>query len=196
MIYTRDTRWEAVSKLTSAIHEDFDGGWGSLELADTSGASSRETLQRAKMCGFDQVVAISQDSINTQFITLCSNLQSMFHRWNYESFFGASFNPMSIRLLSGNRAIVWVNLQGGHMKTLRDWVPWDGSMQYDFGEWRLAFEVDLRMCTQAELEGFAPEASKKLSAYERHGNRPDRDLKHIYLNLRGTYSSIPCVGLS
>ncbi|KAI0720523.1 hypothetical protein C8T65DRAFT_633331 [Cerioporus squamosus] len=184
IIYSRDTRWEAVSKRTSTVHEDSEGSWWSSELAAVSGASTRETIQRAKMFGFDQVVAISQASINAQFSTLCANLQSIFYRWHHESFFGASFRPMTIHLLSGNRAIVWVHLQGGHMKTLQDWVPSDGSMKYEFGECQLAFEVDLKMCTQDELEGVAPEASRKSSAYQMHGNRPERDLKHIYLDLR------------
>ena len=125
IIYSRDTRWELMSKLTSTAHEDADGSWWSLELADKSGDSSRETIQRPKMYGFDQVVAISQGSLNAQFATLCTAGQSILYRWNYEEFFAATFRPMSLRLLSSNRAIVWVHLQGGHLKTLKDWMPWD-----------------------------------------------------------------------
>ncbi|KAI0754908.1 hypothetical protein C8Q80DRAFT_1094717 [Daedaleopsis nitida] len=184
IIYSRDTRWEAMSKLTHTTHEDTDGSWWSLELADTSGASSRETVQRTKMFGFDQVTAISQGSINAQFSALCANIQSIFYRWKYEEFFAASFKPMTIRLLSNNRVIVWVHMQGGHLKTLREWVPWDGSMKYEFGEWRLAFEVELKMCSQTELEAASTEACKKTPAYEKHGGRSDRELQHIYLDLR------------
>ncbi|KAI0712230.1 hypothetical protein C8Q76DRAFT_845437 [Earliella scabrosa] len=184
IIYSRDTRWEAMSKLTHTAQEDADGSWWSLELADTSGVSSRETIQRTKMFGFDQVVAISQGSINAQFSALFANIQSIFYRWKYEDFFAASFKPMSIRLLSHNRAIVWVHLQGGHLKTLRDWVPWDGSMKFEFGEWRLAFEVELKMCSQTELEATSSDACKKGPAYDKHGSRSDRELHHIYLDLR------------
>ena len=113
------------SKLAASAHEDADGSWWSLELADTSGDSSRETVQRTKMYGVDQVVAVSQGSLNAQFVTLCAT-QGVLHLWNYEDFFAATFKPMSLRLLSSNRAIVWVHLQGGHLKTLKDWVPWDG----------------------------------------------------------------------
>ena len=42
-----------------AGQEDCDGGWGSLELADTSGGCSHEALQRGMMRGVDQVVRIS-----------------------------------------------------------------------------------------------------------------------------------------
>lgn len=139
------------------------------------------------MFGYDQVVAISQGSINAQFSALCTNIQSIFNRWKYEEFFAAAFKPMSIRLLSNNRAIVWVHLHGGHMKTLRDWVPWEGSMKYDFGEWRLAFEVSLTMCSQTELEAVSGDACKKSLAYEKHGNHPDRDLQHICLDLRSKF---------
>ena len=34
------------SKLAASAHEDADGSWWSLELADTRGDSSRETVQR------------------------------------------------------------------------------------------------------------------------------------------------------
>lgn len=115
-----------MSKLTSSAHEDADGSWWSLELADKSGDSSRETIQRTKMCGFDQVVAISQGSLNAQFATLCTSAHGILHHWHYKEFFSATFRPLTVRLLSNNRAIVWVHLQGGHLKTLKDLAPWEG----------------------------------------------------------------------
>ena len=125
IIYTHDTRWEAVSKLP-ATHEDSDGSWWSLELSDKSGASSRETIRRTKMFGFDQVVAISQGSLNAQFAALSTTTQSILHRWSYGDYFAATFRPISLRLLSNNRAIVWVDILGGHLKTLKDWSLWEG----------------------------------------------------------------------
>ncbi|PIL22598.1 hypothetical protein GSI_15287 [Ganoderma sinense ZZ0214-1] len=184
VIYSRDTRWELMSKLTSSAQEDADGSWWSLELADKSGDSSRETIQRTKMYGFDQVVAISQGSLNAQFTTLCTAAQSILHRWNYEEFFSATFRPLSLRLLSNNRAIVWVHLHGGHLKTLKDWVPWEGSMKYDFADWRLAFEVKLKMCSHDDFEGASSEVFKKSPALQMHTGHADRDLKHIILDFQ------------
>ncbi|KAI0706320.1 hypothetical protein C8Q76DRAFT_818580 [Earliella scabrosa] len=142
-----------------------------------------KTIQRTKMFGFDQVVAISQGSINAQLSALSAHMQSIFYRWKYEDFFEASFKPMSVRLLSHNRAIVWVHSQGGHLKTLQGSVPWDGSMNFQFGEWRLAFEVKLKMCSQTELEATCSDACKKGPAYDKHGSQFDRELHHIYLDL-------------
>ena len=60
----------------------------------------------------------------------------------------------------------------------------------------LMFEVDLKMCTQQELEQLASEASKKLSAYKEHGDHSDRYLNHIYLDFRSMYSAIAYFALS
>ena len=187
IIYSRDARWEQ-SGAFSTTQEDADGSWWSLELPDTSGASSRETIQHSKMYGFDQVTAISQGSLNSQFSTLCATMQTLFNRWSYEEFFGATFKPMSLRLLSNNRAIVWVHIQAGHLTTLRDWEPSNDGLKYEFADWRLAFEVELKMCSHEELEGSASEAYTNSASFQRHGDAPDRELKHIYLDLRRAYS--------
>lgn len=103
--------------------EDSDGSWWSLELGDSSGVSSRETIQRTKMFGFDQVTAVSQGSLNAQF---SATSYAAFHSWAFESYFSASYKPFSLHLLSNNRALVWVHLANGNLKTLRDWALWDG----------------------------------------------------------------------
>lgn len=112
--------------------EDSDGSWWSLELGDSSGVSSRETIQRTKMFGFDQVTAISQGSINSQFSTTS---HTAFHTWSYDNYFTTTYKPFSLHLLSNNRALVWVHLANGNLKTLRNWVPWDEYVQaFDFEE--------------------------------------------------------------
>lgn len=103
--------------------EDSDGSWWSLELGDSSGVSSRETIQRTKMFGFDQVTAVSQGSLNAQF---SATSYGAFHSWAFESYFSASYKPFSLHLLSNNRALVWVHLANGNLKTLKDWALWDG----------------------------------------------------------------------
>ncbi|PIL22499.1 hypothetical protein GSI_15188 [Ganoderma sinense ZZ0214-1] len=184
IVYSRDTRWEVISNHPSSAHEDLDGSWWSLELTDKSGDCSRQTIQHTKMFGFDQVVAISQGSLNAQFATLCTAAQSILHRWHYKEFFSATFRPLSVRLLSNNRAIVWVHLHGGHLKTLKDLAPWEGSTKHDFADWRLAFEVELKMCSHDKFEGASSEVFKKAPAVHMHAGQADRDLRHIFLNLR------------
>ncbi|KAM5533454.1 hypothetical protein V8D89_012892 [Ganoderma adspersum] len=172
VIYSCDTRWE------------FDGSWWSLEHPDKSGDRSRETIQRTKMFGFDQVVAISQDSLNAHFATLYTAAQSILHRWNYDEFFSTTFRPLSVRFLSNSRAIVWVHLHSGHLKTLKERAPWAGSIKYDFADWRFAFEVELKMCSHDEFEGASSEMLKKSPALHMHAGHMDRDIKHIFLDLK------------
>ncbi|KAI0667589.1 hypothetical protein C8Q78DRAFT_981541 [Trametes maxima] len=181
IIYSHDSRWETIQKIKLNSREDAEGSWWKLgELGEQSGAAWRETIQQTKMYGFDQVIAISQGSINAQF-SASSHL--IFHSWAYENFFSSTFKPLSIHLLSSNKAILWVHLTNGSLKTLREWVPWDGE-PYEFRDWRIAFEVELKMCSQEELEGAESTAYKSTFYYEKHGTHADRDLHHIYLDLR------------
>ncbi|KAI0632190.1 hypothetical protein C8Q77DRAFT_1158854 [Trametes polyzona] len=185
VLYEHDARWESIKKLKFESHEDTEGSWWSLELGDSSGASSRETIQHAKMHGFDQVVAISQGSMNAQFAALwASSSAVLFHTWAYEQFFSATFKALSLQLLSNNKAIVWVSLTNGTLRALRDWAPCTESQSFDFRDWRIAFEVELKMCTHAELEGGSSLTFKRTLAYEKHGVHTDRELNHIYLDLR------------
>ncbi|KAI0826877.1 hypothetical protein BC628DRAFT_226366 [Trametes gibbosa] len=180
IIYSHDTRWEKFRKMSFDSQEASDGSWWSLELGDSSGISSRETIQRTKMFGFDQVTAISQGSLNSQF---SSTSHTAFHTWTYDSYFSATYKPFSLQLLSNNRALVWVHLANGNLKPLKEWVPDDGSEAQEFRDWRVAFEVEIKMCSQAELEG-AGSTTYASSAYCReHGNFVDRELRHIYLDL-------------
>ena len=57
------------------------------------------------------------------------------------------------------------------------------SSSHEFSDWRLAFEVELKIGSHDELEGVSSEQYKKSTAWEKHGNRSDRELQHIYLDL-------------
>lgn len=58
------------------------------------------------------------------------------------------------------------------------------SEQYEFRDWRVAFEVDLKMCSQSELEGATSTTYTSSQQYERHGHMADRELRHIYLDFQ------------
>ena len=64
------------------------------------------------------------------------------------------------------------------------------SLKYDFADWRLAFEVDLKMCSHDEFEGASSEVFKSSQALQMHVGHLDRDLKHIFLDLKGTFHLI------
>ena len=72
------------------------------------------------MYGFDQIVAVSQGSINVQFSTAA---HAIFRTWEFEQSFNATFKPLALHLLSENRAIIWVHITSGKFKTLKDGLP-------------------------------------------------------------------------
>ncbi|EIW58208.1 uncharacterized protein TRAVEDRAFT_47374 [Trametes versicolor FP-101664 SS1] len=85
VLYEHNARWENIKKQKFELPEDVEGSWWSLEAPDRGGVSSRETIQRAKMHGFDQVIAISQESINIQFSAqLASPSAVLLLSWAYE----------------------------------------------------------------------------------------------------------------
>ena len=51
----------------------------------------------------------------------------------------------------------------------------------------MAFEVELKMCSHDEFEGASSEVFKKSPALQMHAGHADRDLKHIFLDLKGTF---------
>ena len=67
----------------------------------------------------------------------------------------------------------------------------DRSEQYKFDNWRLAFEVPLKLADSDKLEGVSTSWSTKLEdsfVYKQHGKKDDRVLKHIYIDFKRTYS--------
>ena len=87
-----------------------------------------EISEKVEMYGFDQIMAISQEGIIADFLALWNTARTSkdasLVKWSYEEYFEATFKPMTLRLLSNGRAIVWVHLQEGFLKTLRNWLPW------------------------------------------------------------------------
>lgn len=66
------------------------------------------------MFGFEQIITLSQASIDAHFASL------MYLPWmalweNHD--FTATYGPLKVRLLSNERALVWVELKHGHVKT-------------------------------------------------------------------------------
>ncbi|KAI9068126.1 hypothetical protein FKP32DRAFT_1672524 [Trametes sanguinea] len=182
-VYSRNNRSEAIWRIlqeSTAEAEEPTVLAASGPYPDD--VSYHDTVHHAKMYEFDQVIAISQHSLNVQLSTLS---HALLRSWSYGEAFSASFNSGSVRLLSGNRAIIWVNLASGKMKTLRDGRPSTDptSPSHEFKNWLVAFEVGMKLCTQAELERHSSSACHDTIAYKKHGNKPDRHLEHICLDL-------------
>ncbi|KZT64494.1 hypothetical protein DAEQUDRAFT_678489 [Daedalea quercina L-15889] len=199
VIYFFDSRWPIGSGGSITIHgeieeeeEDLDeGGW--VMTGDSSSQRViewREMVTQCNLFGFDQVIAISQSTINTFFESLWTGGQSYRHNdhalvnWHYDEYFNARFKPLTLRLLSNGRAIVWVHLEHGHLKVLKNRLPWNDE-KYHFESWHLAFEVDLKKVTHSELKVSESwvERYKESLVYKEHGIHEERILEHILLDL-------------
>ena len=141
IIYHFDTRWpQTLGFITGTTIVDETevhsgewtgaiGGDGSVTQTTTTTISWTEITQKMEMQGFDQIIAITQSGLNTYFRTIFSAAQSsktdnLLATWSYDDYFSASFQPINIRLLSHNKAIIWIHLRDGFLKTLRNWLPW------------------------------------------------------------------------
>ena len=93
-------------------------------------AAVKELTEKSHTHGFDHITAVSQASINAWFKSLWSvasssksTADSLLSRFSYEQYFSSSFQAPTIRLLSNNKAIIWIHLQDGWLKTLKNWAP-------------------------------------------------------------------------
>lgn len=120
IIYSHDSRWEMVGKPKPDAGDESEGSWWTIGLGEGGSAASQETIQRTKMYGFDQVVAVSQGSINVQFSAAS---HAIFRTWEFEQSFSATFKPLALHLLSDNRALIWVHITSGKLKTLKNGAP-------------------------------------------------------------------------
>ena len=91
----------------------------------------KDLTEKTDLNGFDHVSAVSQAAINAHFKnpwTVAHNskntVDATLARWTYEQYFTSTFQPVTLRLLSKNRALIWVHLQDGWLKTLKNWLPW------------------------------------------------------------------------
>ncbi|KAI0632191.1 hypothetical protein C8Q77DRAFT_1158855 [Trametes polyzona] len=192
ILYEHDKRWEEIKATISDSHMFIEGSAGlHPAIVDGNGAQPHEGPRHAKMGGFDQIIAISQASMNAQFSTLKTKPSaSLLQTWKYQEFFSATFGALSLRLLSNNRAIVWVSLTNGHLKLLRDGVPSAEEQDQNFADWRIAFEVNLQMYAHAKLEGGSSATIRGTKAYETYGKNTAVELNHICLDLRHTVAYV------
>ncbi|KAI0776553.1 hypothetical protein BD413DRAFT_610174 [Trametes elegans] len=158
---------------------------GQGELDEASSEEARET----NMFGFDQVVAISPESINAYFATLSERPASSLKTWSYREIFNATFKRPSLRLLSDNKAVLWVYLQESSFNPIESsQIPSADDEEVaqkpkrTVLNSRLAFLVELNSCTHHELVGATSETFKTTPVVSVHGDKEDRDIVHIYLN--------------
>ena len=143
VIYHYDDRWPQLSDVFSSS----GGGIGMLNDADNQmwGPDTEDAMSRAKsktstwkeitehsdMCGFDMITAVSQSAINTQLYSMWESSKNtrdssgngLLAKWSFQGCFEGNFQPITIRLLSHGAAIIWVHLEEGTLKALKNWQP-------------------------------------------------------------------------
>ncbi|KZT65461.1 hypothetical protein DAEQUDRAFT_676750 [Daedalea quercina L-15889] len=196
VVYFFDSRWPIAPQTPSDEEESEDE-----ESSDTEEDPVRtsimdkwtEAIKMYLISGFDRVIVVSQSSINAIFGLLWARGQAQGHRdrevveWHYEESFDAHFQPMTVRLLSNERAIIWVHLKHGNFKVLKDEKPVNESTKWHFEGWHLAFEVNLKKVAHSVLETSASGSwitrYKNSVVFQEHGDREDRTIEYILLDL-------------
>lgn len=124
-VETADASWE---EFTEDVIDEHGVVVSGRHGVVAGGGEWKQISETVDMGGFDQIMAISQGGIIAHFLTLWNNAraskEASLVKWAYEDYFEATFKPMTVRLLSNGRAIVWIHLQEGFLKTLRNWLPW------------------------------------------------------------------------
>ncbi|KAF8884777.1 hypothetical protein BD779DRAFT_1442896 [Infundibulicybe gibba] len=158
-----------------------DGEW-SPDVPRTGGrVRQQEIIKKTRTGHYDFIQVVSEQSIIEHFKVLwqlsrdsTAEHSKLLGKWSYSEDFKASFGALKIRYLSGEKAIVWIQLDEGTLKPLK------GS--FGFSDWSIAFEVKLKMVDQAELSKSWFTRFKESFAWKHHGSEEHRTLKHLVLD--------------
>ncbi|KAF9822043.1 hypothetical protein IEO21_00037 [Rhodonia placenta] len=192
-----DSRWStsAWTSLEDSLDNDEDVSSWHLDSSDTGAISNRlqlwrRTIKESDMGTFDQIIAISQSSLNIHFNKLHASalprsLTYPLANWTSDQTFTATFQPINVRLLSEDRAIVWIHLTKGQIKLLTK-DPSVTEERHQFEDWRLAFEVTIKIASHVDILGNdqPPRWTQEPFPCKQHVGKDDRYLRHIYLDFR------------
>lgn len=113
-------RWDSRSS-----HNGGRGGATDIWTGRTEGEEwSTDITTNTDMRGFQQIIVLSQaslDEVYNSYYTKYSWMQKYRMGKNFEVEYGA----LKVRLLSNNRALVFVHIKSGKLRTIRDGKPWD-----------------------------------------------------------------------
>jgi hypothetical protein len=113
---------------SECTHESDDGEW-----KDVPGDEHRhrkhghvvlysERVQKTVMHGYDQILAVSEESINQLFLSMWTRGSrsdgDILSKWKHE-LFSAQFSAPKIRLLSNGKAIMWIHVNEGSLHVKR-----------------------------------------------------------------------------
>ncbi|KAF9516569.1 hypothetical protein BS47DRAFT_1390620 [Hydnum rufescens UP504] len=183
IIYYHDTR----ITVNLEYETGFGGSWESSSRDEVIRGDTwwRDITTKTDMFEFDQIIAVSQESIDEHFRVLLRTYKNL-ETWSYSTFFNATFGGITVRLLSNERAIIWIDVKEGRFKTLRDWVPWPESNDHRISGWRLAFEVELKIANRLDLKDLTEEFRTRFEASfagKFESKREHTVLRQIYLDV-------------
>lgn len=103
--------------------------WGEEDIG--AGESWTDITGSSDMYGFDLITAISQSAINRQLHWAWelargargNDGSGLLYKWSHEGRFQGTFQPITIRLLSHEAAIIWVRLDEGLLQALGGHLP-------------------------------------------------------------------------
>lgn len=186
------------TKTTTTITIDVDreiADWRAIDLEKHKESISiirEERITKTQMFGFDYIQAITQSSIVDYFESIWRHAEGStleylgcLTKWSYDQYFESSFGPIRVRLLSNDKAIVWIHLQEGHLHTLKNRQPFASGNPNAFSDWHLAFEVDIKMVDHEDLVahcGSWATRFKDSPAAKHHSQQGHVHLTHIILD--------------
>lgn len=140
IVYHHDVRIISIPHGHSGHHEFEDSGCensGSEDTGEWSEVAEKEKrhrkhghialwterIEHTVMFGYDQILAVSEESINQMFYRLWSkstrkDFDVVLSKWSLDMF-TASFESLKVRLLTNGKAVVWVNVQEGLLRVKR-----------------------------------------------------------------------------
>lgn len=113
-------RWDSRTSLHGGR-----GGATDLWTGHTGGEDwSTDITSNTNMHGFQQIIVLSQaslDEIYNSYYTKYSWMQ----KYRMGKDFDVEYGALKVRLLSNSRALVFIQLKAGKLRTLRNGKPWD-----------------------------------------------------------------------
>ncbi|CAL1696314.1 unnamed protein product [Somion occarium] len=164
-----------------------------------------QRIESMHLFGFDQILALSQVSINSLFFSLHKKAQrwtegfdECLAHWSLDSF-SADFDAISVRLLSNGKAVIFISINAGELAVRKEteksnfwtWVGWskptskESIEMFSFDHVTVAFEVDLEMKQHHELAvGDAWYETFNNTFIYKYRRVEEHVFKHLLLNFR------------
>ncbi|KAJ7263473.1 hypothetical protein C8J57DRAFT_1629561 [Mycena rebaudengoi] len=165
-----------------------------------------ERIEKLVLGGYDQILTISERSIRELFLSYYrqglqgKTIYHCFTHWSRD-LFSAHFDAIDVRLLSNDRAIVWVNIHDGELAIEtgaehHDFWTYIGfkkptstkkTVKREFSEVAIAFEVDLKVVEHTELSvgtSWQPIFENSYLHQTHHSARASRVYKHLIFDFK------------